>query len=94
MSESELGEITPRSFHNKVKGFYEHISDGLTIDRTLIRWQTALLMTSTGNYKKGIRPTDIMSIPEIDKQSKEIELSIEEGKKAVEKYAKIFKDGR
>ena len=66
MSEKELGEMTPRTFQNKVEGF-----DKLEKTRvSIIRWQTANLMNATGNYKRPVKPRDILPMDDFDNDIK------------------------
>ena len=94
MTREELGIQTPRSFQNKVKGFFEFEQDKTTNDEILRRYQTGLLMNATGNYgKQGIKIQKIWKIPSFDKMiAEQSKVSQEEMKKVVDKYAKAFKD--
>jgi len=66
MTERELGEMTPCTFQNKVDGF-----DMLEKTRvSIVRWQTANIMNSSGNYKKQIAPKDLMRLDGIDDEVK------------------------
>ena len=46
-------------------------------------------MNSTGNYKRGISPKDIMSIPEVDKHIESKKSSQKDVEKVIEKYNDI-----
>lgn len=58
--------------------------DSFNTKMQMLAWQTALLMNSTGNYKKKIKPTDLFN-PEKHKGTVEEADISEEEKKALKK---------
>lgn len=67
---------------------YEHFmrdeKDRIEAQQDLVAWQTALLMNATGNYKKQIKPSDLMKrdentvsdgVSRIDKEEKDRKLA-------------------
>lgn len=63
----------------------------IDIEMQMLAWQTALLMTSTGNYKKKIKPQDLYkSTSEIEAEKQQRQLTIEDKKKLEEELLNIF----
>ena len=93
MTETELGEMTPRTFQNMTDGWNELTREKELGTMVLLRWQTASLMNATGNFKKEVKAREIFPIPEIDNKMLKAQVATEEEKKKIiEHYGKIFKD--
>ena len=63
----------------------------IDIKMQMLAWQTALLMNSTGNYKKKVKPEDLYkSIAEIEKEEKQKSMTVEDKKKLEEELLTLF----
>ena len=63
----------------------------IDINMQMLAWQTALLMNSTGNYKRKIKPEDLYkSIDAMDHEEKEKQMTLEDKKKLQEELCEIF----
>jgi len=91
MTRAELGIQTPKSFHNKVKGFFDLEREKFESEEVLIRRQTGLLMNSTGNYgKQGLNIQKVWPIPMDALRIEAQKVSQKEMKAVVDKYSKMF----
>ena len=52
-----------------LEAVHEDERDKYKAEHTLLAWQTALLMNSTGNYKKAITVEQLVGKPEENKES-------------------------
>lgn len=79
----QLGDI--------VLAFMKVEEEKIDVEMQMLAWQTALLMNSTGNYKKKIKPEDLYkSIAEIEKEEEQKQLTIEDKKKLEEELLTLF----
>jgi hypothetical protein len=71
MTELELGEMTPRTFSNKIKGMQSKRLESLAIERRF----TTFIVNAQGAK---VKPRDILPIDEIDKPQKDVEIKPKE----------------
>lgn len=91
-----LGLMPEQLFNLTLPEFFDMVNakmyqDGLNNDRTMqqLAWQTALIMTSSGNYKKGVDPKKLYTAT-FDEEGN----YIEEKKGTVKQITKEEKDKR
>ena len=78
-----LGEI--------ILAFMQVEEEQIDIKMQMLAWQTALLMNSTGNYRKKVKPEDLYkSIAEIEKEEKQKSMTVEDKKKLEEELLTLF----
>lgn len=56
---NELYALDPIELIEMVEGYISYANDEFDKDMHMLAWQTALLMNSTGNLKKHIKPKDL-----------------------------------
>ena len=70
--------------------------ENFDLNMEMLAWQTALLMNSTGNYKKKISPTDLYNPDDVDEASEQGNVSGEDSaemkKKLQEELLSTFAD--
>lgn len=59
MSPSEAYSMDMRVLGDMIAAHMRVQEEELDEKMSLLAWQTSLLMTATGNYKKGIKPKDL-----------------------------------
>ena len=78
-----LGEI--------ILAYMQVEEEQIDIKMQMLAWQTALLMNSTGNYRKKVKPEDLYkSIAEIEKEEKQKSMTVEDKKKLEEELLTLF----
>ena len=79
----QLGDI--------ILAFMQVEEEKIDVEMQMLAWQTALLMNSTGNYKKKIKPEDLYkSIAEIEKEEEQKEMTLEDKQKLQEELLTLF----
>ena len=74
-----------------ITSFMKVEEEKIDVEMQMLAWQTALLMNSTGNYKKKIKPEDLYkSIAEIEKEEKQKQLTREDKKKLEDELLSLF----
>lgn len=74
-----------------ITSFMKVEEEKIDIEMQMLAWQTALLMNSTGNYKKKIKPEDLYnSIAEIEKEEQQQRLTLEDKKKLEDELLSLF----
>lgn len=71
---SELYQLELLNLNDMVKAFSRKEEDEFDNKMQMIAWQTAMLMNSTGNYKKRIKPEDLYTpISELKAEQEEVQ---------------------
>ena len=85
---NELYSLTPRSFNNRLKGFYKHLDQ-----QNQNNWEqtrTIMIACLTPHSKKKLKPTDVLPLPWDGKNKPKKEIASKEHiQKVLEKYEKI-----
>ena len=66
----ELWGMSVKDFYDMFEAHAEQIRLTDDIEKQRVSWQTAHIMNSSGNYKKGIKPTDLYQ-PLAEQESKQ-----------------------
>ncbi|WP_193635910.1 hypothetical protein [Bacillus paranthracis] len=88
----ELFKLTMVELIDMVVAYNRKREQDLDLQMQVFAWQTALLMNSTGNYKKSIKATDLYkSSAEVAKAKAEVMTREEKNRKLSELEAKFTK---
>ena len=90
LSYDGLYELTPRSFNNKLKGFYEHHTK--SNQDSWERTRTIMLACLMPHSKKKLKPTDVLPFPwDNQRAKKNIRIATpEEIKRDVARHKKVL----
>jgi hypothetical protein len=97
LSPSELFTMTVHEIFDMVSAYYRRRDDELDEQLTVLAWQTSLIMNSSGNYKKAIKPKDLYKAKGDGEEESENELrpiDVEEKNKELQALQDKFNKDR